>query len=179
MAWTARQGRPHGDAGAFVAERHTAPGGKLPLNTNGRGRSYMHCGMYGMYALQESVRQICSTASAQILGAKISVCHGAASIENSASFSFRTGVASNDVLKKRTSRSTEERLQVLDSEPITQMPPAPDRSRRFVRHDDRAAGGKHASDGPPVLPRHSPRRAAARIAAGEVITADISRLSIL
>ena len=67
---------PHGEAGAFIAERNTAPGGKLPLNTNGGGLSYMHSGMYGMYALQESVRQMRGTAPAQIPGAKISVCHG-------------------------------------------------------------------------------------------------------
>ena len=36
----------------------------------------MHSGMYGMYALQESVRQMRGTAPAQIAGAKISVCHG-------------------------------------------------------------------------------------------------------
>ena len=42
-----------GKAGALIAERNTAPGGKLPLNTNGGGLSYMHSGMYGMYALQE------------------------------------------------------------------------------------------------------------------------------
>jgi acetyl-CoA acetyltransferase len=65
-----------GEAGAFIAERNTAPGGKLPLNTNGGGLSYMHSGMYGMYALQESVRQMRGTAPAQIEGAQISVCHG-------------------------------------------------------------------------------------------------------
>src|SRR6266699_1574241 len=57
---------PRGEAGAFIAERNTAPGGKLPLNTNGGGLSYMHSGMYGMYALQESVRQMRGTAPAQI-----------------------------------------------------------------------------------------------------------------
>jgi acetyl-CoA acetyltransferase len=67
---------PRGEAGAFVAGRNTAPGGKLPLNTNGGGLSYMHSGMYGMYALQESVRQMRGIAPAQIPGAKISVCHG-------------------------------------------------------------------------------------------------------
>jgi len=67
-----------GEAGAFIAERNTAPGAnlKLPLNTNGGGLSYMHSGMYGMYALQESVRQMRGTAPALIPGAKISVCHG-------------------------------------------------------------------------------------------------------
>ena len=52
------------------------PGGKLPLNTNGGGLSYMHSGMYGMYALQESVRQLRGTAAAQVPGAKTSVSHG-------------------------------------------------------------------------------------------------------
>jgi acetyl-CoA acetyltransferase len=47
---------PRGEVGAFIAGHNTAPGGKLPLNTNGGGLSYMHSGMYGMYALQESVR---------------------------------------------------------------------------------------------------------------------------
>ena len=57
---------PRGEAGAFIAGRNTAPGGKLPLNTNGGGLSERHSGMYGMYALQESVRQMRGTAPAQI-----------------------------------------------------------------------------------------------------------------
>ena len=65
-----------GEAGAFIAARHTAPGGKLPMNTNGGGLSYMHSGMYGMYALQESVRQMRGIAPAQVAGAEVSVCHG-------------------------------------------------------------------------------------------------------
>ncbi len=66
-----------GEAGAFIAEGNTAPeGGRLPLNTNGGGLSYTHTGMYGMFALQESVRQMRGTAPAQVEGAKISVCHG-------------------------------------------------------------------------------------------------------
>lgn len=65
-----------GEAKHFINERNTAIGGKLPLNTNGGGLSYMHSGMYGMYALQESVRQMRGIAPAQVDGAKISVCHG-------------------------------------------------------------------------------------------------------
>jgi acetyl-CoA acetyltransferase len=65
-----------GQAGRFIWERNTAPGGRLPLNTNGGGLSYMHSGMYGMYALQESVRQLRGTAAAQVPGARISVAHG-------------------------------------------------------------------------------------------------------
>jgi acetyl-CoA acetyltransferase len=67
---------PPGEGGRFIAARHTAPGGELPLNTNGGGLSYMHSGMYGMYALQESVRQLRGIAPAQVPGAEISVCHG-------------------------------------------------------------------------------------------------------
>jgi acetyl-CoA acetyltransferase len=65
-----------GEAAAFVRDRNTAPGGKLPMNTNGGGLSYMHSGMYGMYALQESVRQMRGIAPAQVPGAKIAVSHG-------------------------------------------------------------------------------------------------------
>jgi len=53
---------PRGKAGPFIAEHNTAPDGKLPLNTNGGGLSYMHSGMYGMYALQESLSQMRGTA---------------------------------------------------------------------------------------------------------------------
>ena len=67
---------PHEETGKFIADGNTRPGGKLPLNTNGGGLSYMHSGMYGMYALQESVRQMRGIAPAQVPGAKISVCHG-------------------------------------------------------------------------------------------------------
>jgi len=34
-----------GEAGAFIAEGHPSPGGRLPLNTNGGGLSYTHTGM--------------------------------------------------------------------------------------------------------------------------------------
>src|ERR1700720_2364659 len=54
---------PRGEAGAFIAERNTVPGvpgtprgagcPRIPLNTNGGGLSYMHSGMYGVYALEE------------------------------------------------------------------------------------------------------------------------------
>ncbi|MEQ9529551.1 MAG: thiolase [Parvibaculaceae bacterium] len=65
-----------GEGAAFIREGNTRPGGKLPLNTNGGGLSYMHSGMYGMYALQESVRQMRGIAPAQVPGAKISIAHG-------------------------------------------------------------------------------------------------------
>lgn len=65
-----------GEAASFIEEGHTRPGGRLPMNTNGGGLSYMHSGMYGMYALQESVRQMRGTAPAQVADAEVSVCLG-------------------------------------------------------------------------------------------------------
>lgn len=65
-----------GEAASFMAEGHTKPGGRLPTNTNGGGLSYAHSGMYGMFVMQESIRQMRGIASAQIPGANISVAHG-------------------------------------------------------------------------------------------------------
>jgi len=65
-----------GEAGAFIEAGNTAPGGRLPLNTNGGGLSYTHTGMYGMFAIQESVRQLRGTAPAQVDGVEVSVAHG-------------------------------------------------------------------------------------------------------
>ncbi len=65
-----------GEAADFIWEGNTRPGGRLPLNTNGGGLSYMHSGMYGMYALQESVRQMRGIAAAQVPDAEVSVSLG-------------------------------------------------------------------------------------------------------
>jgi acetyl-CoA acetyltransferase len=66
---------PRGESGAFVAEGHTAIGGSLPVNTTGGGLSYTHSGMYGMYALQESVRQLRGEAPAQVEGVEVALTH--------------------------------------------------------------------------------------------------------
>jgi acetyl-CoA acetyltransferase len=65
-----------GEAPAFIADGNTAPGGRLPMNTNGGGLSYTHTGMYGMFAIQESVRQVRGVAAAQVDGVEVSVCTG-------------------------------------------------------------------------------------------------------
>jgi acetyl-CoA acetyltransferase len=65
-----------GEGGPFIAEGNTEPGGALPLNTNGGGLSYTHTGMYGMFAIQEGVRQIRGEAAAQVDGPDISVILG-------------------------------------------------------------------------------------------------------
>jgi acetyl-CoA acetyltransferase len=74
-----------GEAGAFIEEGHTAPGGSLPMNTNGGGLSYTHTGVYGMFVMQESIRQVRGEAAAQVPGVKISVAHGVGSMFTSAS----------------------------------------------------------------------------------------------
>ncbi|MFF3373735.1 thiolase [Streptomyces sp. NPDC002680] len=66
----------HGESGAFVAEGHTGPGGRLPMNTNGGGLAYTHTGMYGMFAIQEAVRQLRGTAAAQVPGVRTSFVQG-------------------------------------------------------------------------------------------------------
>jgi acetyl-CoA acetyltransferase len=65
-----------GESGAFVAEGHTSPGGRLPMNTNGGGLSYTHTGMYGMFAIQEAVRQLRGDAAAQVEGVRTSFVQG-------------------------------------------------------------------------------------------------------
>jgi acetyl-CoA acetyltransferase len=65
-----------GESGAFIADGHTRKGGKLPMNTNGGGLSYTHTGMYGMFAIQEAVRQLRGEAGAQVPGVTISFVQG-------------------------------------------------------------------------------------------------------
>jgi acetyl-CoA acetyltransferase len=65
-----------GESGAFIAEGNTRPGGRLPMNTNGGGLSYTHTGMYGMFAIQESVRQLRGEAAAQVPGVEIGFVQG-------------------------------------------------------------------------------------------------------
>src|SRR5206468_11173403 len=65
-----------GEAGPFIAAGNTEPGGSLPLNTNGGGLSYTHTGMYGMFAIQEGVRQLRGEAAAQVGSPQISVILG-------------------------------------------------------------------------------------------------------
>ncbi|MEU8144445.1 thiolase [Nonomuraea sp. NPDC048901] len=65
-----------GESGAFIADGHTRPGGSLPMNTNGGGLSYTHTGMYGMFAIQESVRQLRGEADAQVPDVEIGFVQG-------------------------------------------------------------------------------------------------------
>lgn len=66
-----------GEGAAFVRGGAIAPGGRLPVNTNGGGLSGTHPGMYGIYTLIEAVRQLRGEAGErQIKNAKTAVAHG-------------------------------------------------------------------------------------------------------
>jgi acetyl-CoA acetyltransferase len=65
-----------GESGAFIAAGLTRKGGSLPTNTNGGGLSYTHTGMYGMFAIQEAVRQLRGEAFAQVTGVRTSYVQG-------------------------------------------------------------------------------------------------------
>lgn len=65
-----------GESGDFIADGHTRPGGHLPMNTSGGGLSYTHTGMYGMFAMQEAVRQLRGDACVQVEGVTTSLVQG-------------------------------------------------------------------------------------------------------
>jgi acetyl-CoA acetyltransferase len=67
---------PKGEGGPFVASGAIAPGGRLPVNTNGGGLSCAHPGMYGLLAIVEAVRQLRGEAASQIAGAELALAHG-------------------------------------------------------------------------------------------------------
>jgi len=66
-----------GEAGDFVSGGGIAPGGHLPVNTNGGGLSYCHPGMYGIFTLIESTRQLRGEAGdRQVADAHVALAHG-------------------------------------------------------------------------------------------------------
>lgn len=66
-----------GEGGALVASGAIAPGGNLPVNTNGGGLSCVHPGMYGIFTLIEGITQIRGTAGErQVSGVDVALCHG-------------------------------------------------------------------------------------------------------
>ncbi len=68
---------PKGEGGRFVSGGQIAPGGGLPVNTNGGGLSCVHPGMYGLFTLVEAVAQITGTAGArQVPDVNVAVAHG-------------------------------------------------------------------------------------------------------
>ena len=66
---------------AFVEDGKLGPGGALPTNTNGGGLSYTHPGMYGMFLLVESVRQLRGEAGdRQIADHRVAIAHGSGGV---------------------------------------------------------------------------------------------------
>jgi acetyl-CoA acetyltransferase len=66
-----------GEGGGFVTGGRIAPGGALPVNTNGGGLSYCHPGMYGLFLLIEAVRQLRGECGErQVNGAETAIAHG-------------------------------------------------------------------------------------------------------
>ena len=68
---------PKGEGGRFVSDGHIAPGGGLPVNTNGGGLSFCHPGMYGLFLLIEAARQLRRECGArQIADCETAIAHG-------------------------------------------------------------------------------------------------------
>ena len=68
---------PKGEGGRFVSGGRIAPGGELPVNTNGGGLSCVHPGMYGLFPIVESVQQIMGLAGErQIADVDLALAHG-------------------------------------------------------------------------------------------------------
>jgi acetyl-CoA acetyltransferase len=66
-----------GEGGSFVQGGRIAPGGELPVNTNGGGLSCVHPGMYGLFTMVEATQQLMGVAGdRQVPGARLAVAHG-------------------------------------------------------------------------------------------------------
>ncbi len=73
-----------GEGGAFVSAGRIAPGGALPVNTNGGGLSCVHPGMYGIFLVIEAVRQLRGEAGArQVKNPKVALTHGSGGVLSS------------------------------------------------------------------------------------------------
>ena len=59
---------PRGEGFRLWKDGRAAPGGSLPINTNGGGLSFNHSGMYGMQLLVEAYRQLSGTAEDGVNG---------------------------------------------------------------------------------------------------------------
>lgn len=66
-----------GEGGEFVDDGGIAPGGRLPVNTNGGGLSYTHPGMYGVFLVIEAARQLRGEAGdRQVADTHVGLVHG-------------------------------------------------------------------------------------------------------
>lgn len=68
---------PKGEGGRFVEDGAIAPGGRLPVNTNGGGLSCVHPNMYGTFEMIEAVLQLRGSAGdRQVKDSKVALVHG-------------------------------------------------------------------------------------------------------
>lgn len=67
---------PKGEGGRFVSGGAIAPGGVLPVNTNGGGLSFGHPGMYGVFLVIEAVRQLRGQAGERQQQVDVALVHG-------------------------------------------------------------------------------------------------------
>lgn len=66
-----------GEGKDFVGSGRIAPGGALPVNTNGGGLSCVHPGMYGLFVMIEAIRQTRGDAPGRQVGdVSLSLAHG-------------------------------------------------------------------------------------------------------
>jgi acetyl-CoA acetyltransferase len=66
-----------GEGVTFFEDGRSTPGGSLPINTNGGGLSYTHTGMYGIFPIIESARQLRGECGPrQVPNAKVSLVNG-------------------------------------------------------------------------------------------------------
>jgi acetyl-CoA acetyltransferase len=66
-----------GEGGPFVANGGIAPGGRLPVNTSGGGLSFVHPGMFGMFAIVEACVQLRGQGGErQVASPQIALAHG-------------------------------------------------------------------------------------------------------
>ncbi len=66
-----------GEGGPYVSGGAIAPGGSLPVNTNGGGLSCVHPGMYGIFLIIEALRQLRGECGErQVENAQLALVHG-------------------------------------------------------------------------------------------------------
>lgn len=83
-----------GEGGPFVSDGAIAPGGLLPVNTNGGGLSCVHPNMYGAFAVIEAVQQLRGACGArQVEGATVALVQGNGGVAASSQATALLGTA--------------------------------------------------------------------------------------
>ena len=68
---------PRGEGFTLWKDGHAAPGGRLPINTNGGGLAHCHPGMLSLFLLVEGCRQLWhECGQRQVADAEVGLVHG-------------------------------------------------------------------------------------------------------